>query len=220
MDITKFKVVGKEYEIPIALIKPQHKLNCQLFDLMPAEKMTELKSSIETCGQDHPVTINQNYELVAGHNRYASKMASGDKTIVVKQRFFETKEDELSFMMRDNVVKRQLTVRDQRSSAEKFIKLYTERTGKKITGVVLSKTFGFSMSTANRMIFTERIREDSEKKSKSPRSAVDKKMRTIFRRHDNTLNEMRRCPKDIIKKTRLLAEKYVKALKKLEADAD
>ena len=219
MDISKYKVVGNEYEVPLSLLKPQNKLNCDLFDIMPAEKINELEASLFVCGQDHPIIVNQNMEIVGGHNRYFSLKSIGAKTAIVKQIYFKTKEDELAFMMRDNNVKRQLTKKEQRECVERFVNKYKEITGKNITQVALSKTFGFSSATAHNYIQTSLIIEESKAKRKRKVSAIEKKLNLIHKRHANTYNELKRCPKEVIHQAVLIAEKQVRMLKKLEAES-
>jgi ParB-like chromosome segregation protein Spo0J len=207
----KHTVVGKIVAVPISKLKPQNDLNTELFPIENGDNLKTMANSISSVGLDRPIEITENYAVVCGMNRLAAAKAAGHKTINCVFKKFESKEDMIDFMMRENVIRRHFTRQVRRN----VIANYARITKKKLTAKEVAEKFGISLPTAYQSLKDVTF-QPNKKRKKSDR---EKLLQLIDKRFSRTLNEAKLCPSVVVTEIRKKAESNLEALKQREREA-
>jgi len=102
-------------------INPEYKA---LMPELPEDEFESLKNSIQKHGywEEYPIIVNDKYEILDGHTRYkACKELGIEPTIKVKH--FESKEDEMEFVIETNLSRRHLKPFQKAELALKLIEI-------------------------------------------------------------------------------------------------
>jgi len=109
-------------------INPEYK---SLMPELPEDDFESLKNSIQKHGywEEYPIILNENYEILDGHTRYkACKELGIEPNIKVKH--FESKEDEMEFVIETNLSRRHLTTMQKAELALKLIEITKTKAGR------------------------------------------------------------------------------------------
>jgi ParB-like chromosome segregation protein Spo0J len=109
-------------------INPEYKA---LMPELPEDEFESLKNSIQKHGywEEYPIIVNDKYEILDGHTRYrVCKELGIEPTIKVKH--FESKEEEMEFVIETNLSRRHLTTMQKAELALKLIEITKVKAGR------------------------------------------------------------------------------------------
>lgn len=133
----------KILEVPLSDIIVKDRLRKDLGDL------TEMKESILEKGLIQPITINKNYELVAGGRRYTSHVELELPTIdcIVRETIDELDEREVELF--ENIHRKDMTWQEKIRGTSEIHKLMEQKHGHKWNETRTAKLLGKSQSAVN-----------------------------------------------------------------------
>jgi len=160
-------------------VNPEYK---SLMPELPEDEFESLENSIQKHGywEEYPIIVNDNYEILDGHTRWkACQELRIEPTIKIKH--FESKEDEMEFVIEANLSRRHLNAFQRAELALKLIELEKRKRGRKSK----EEIFAESAKITNTW-------EDVEKKVNVSHDTVEKAKEVIEKADEELIEKCRK----------------------------
>jgi ParB-like chromosome segregation protein Spo0J len=190
-------VIGLEIKI-----NPEYKaLIPELLD----DEYENLKESISKNGywEEYPIIVNDNYEILDGHSRWKACQELGIQP-TIKVKHFESKEEEMRFVIETNLNRRHLNAFQKAELALKLIELEKTKRGRKPKEEIFTDSVKISTSSELPKVDTWQIvsdklgvSRDTIEKAKAVIEKGDEKLIEKCRRGEISVNEAYRRVKEI-----------------------
>jgi ParB-like chromosome segregation protein Spo0J len=176
------------------------KVNPEYKALIPEllnDEYEKLKESISKNGywEEYPIIVNDNYEILDGHSRWKACQELGIQP-TVKVKHFESKEEEMRFVIETNLNRRHLNAFQKAELALKLIELGKAKRGRKPKEEISTESVKISTSSELSRVDTWQIvsdklgvSRDTIEKAKVVIEKGDEKLIEKCRRGEISVNE-------------------------------